>query len=85
MDVLFFLKERTRFTRQFYETASEPFREIMRKIDAEEAPYVPGPLEYSEEGEPEYSEEPPFLEERMRAETSVEYWVGHAFQCYPHL
>ena len=38
MDVLFFLKARTRFIRQFYETAGEPFREIMRKIDAEEAP-----------------------------------------------
>ena len=31
MDVLFFLKDRTKFIRYFYNTAGEPFRETMRK------------------------------------------------------
>lgn len=41
MDVLHFLKLRTEFIRGHYETASAPFREIVRKIEAEEAPYIP--------------------------------------------
>ena len=36
MDVLYFLKDRTRLIRQYYECAAQPFNEIMRKIDAEE-------------------------------------------------
>ena len=44
MDVLYFLKERTQFIRKYYETASEPFREIMRKIEAGEAPFCSGTL-----------------------------------------
>jgi hypothetical protein len=51
MDVLGFLKIRTQFILQFYETASEPFREIMRKIDINEAPFFPP---YSEDGEPPF-------------------------------
>jgi len=35
MDVLYFLKERTKFIRQHYDTAAAPFREIIRKIGAE--------------------------------------------------
>jgi hypothetical protein len=66
MEVLFFLKRRTQFIRQFYETAGEPFREIQRKIDAGEAPFEPDPFDYSEDGEP------PFLEEWFQAETSLE-------------
>ena len=57
MDVLFFLRERTKFIRYFYETAAEPFRETIRKIEADEAPFDNPP--YSEDGEP------PFLEEWM--------------------
>ena len=41
MDVLFFLKERTRLIRQYYVHAASPFNEIIRKIEAEEEPYVP--------------------------------------------
>ena len=37
MDVLFFLKERTRLIRQYYEHAAHPFNEIIRKIEAESA------------------------------------------------
>lgn len=54
MDVLFFLKDRTRLIRQFYEHATSPFIEIIRKIEAEEEPYVPP---YSEDGEPPYVSE----------------------------
>ena len=63
MDVLFFLKERTRFIRYFYQTAAEPFRETIRKIEAGEAPFDDPP--YSEDGEP------PFLEEWLAADTAL--------------
>jgi hypothetical protein len=63
MDVLFFLKERTRFIKLFYETAGEPFRETIRKIEAGEAPFVPG---YSEDGEP------PFMSEWSEATTALQ-------------
>ncbi len=59
MDVLFFLNERTRFIRAFYETAAPPFEEILRKIEAGEPPYEPP---YSEDGEP------PFLTEWQEAD-----------------
>ena len=64
MDVLFFLKERTRFIRHFYETAGEPFRESMRKIETGEPPFDNPP--YSEDGEP------PYLEEWMQADEGLE-------------
>lgn len=64
MDVLYFLKERTKFIRFFYETAGEPFRETIRKIEADEAPFDDPP--YSEHGEP------PFLEEWLEAQTALE-------------
>lgn len=54
MDVLYFLKERTRLIRQYYETAAQPFNEVIRKIEAEEAPYVPP---YSEDPEPAFLRE----------------------------
>ncbi len=57
MEVLFFLKERTKFIRHFYETAGESFRETKRQIEAGEPPFDNPP--YSEDGEP------PYLEERM--------------------
>ena len=41
MSVLYFLKERTRLIRQYYEQAAKPFSETIRKIEAEEAPFVP--------------------------------------------
>ncbi|HLN25832.1 MAG TPA: hypothetical protein VK558_17825 [Patescibacteria group bacterium] len=68
MDILFFLKERTRFIRYFYETAAAPFREIVRKIEVGEAPFVP---EYGED------EEPPFLIEWQEADTGT-HIVGEA-------
>ena len=64
MDVLAFLKERTRFIRYFYKTAGGPFRETMRRIDANEPPFDDPP--YSEDGEP------PYLEEWMEADEGLE-------------
>lgn len=63
MDVLSFLKDRTRLIRQYYECAAQPLNEIMRQIEAEEAPYVPP---YSEDGEP------PFLSEWIDASELLE-------------
>jgi hypothetical protein len=62
MDVLWFLQERIKFIRRYYETADAPFREIIGKIESEEAPYEPP---YSED------ETPPFLTEWSDATTSL--------------
>jgi hypothetical protein len=63
MDILSFLKERTRLIRQYYEYAALPFSETMRKIESEEAPYIPP---YSEDGEP------PFVSEWIDASELLE-------------
>lgn len=63
MDVRFFLNRRIAFIKQLYVTASDPFRERKRKIEAEEEPFIPT---YSEDGEP------PFLEEWLEAEESLQ-------------
>ncbi len=64
MEILFFLKERAKFIRHFYETAGEPFRETMRRIEEEEEPF----------DNPPYSENaaPPYLEEWMNAADGLE-------------
>jgi len=59
MDIEFFLKERTKFTRYFHENASKPFIGIMDAIDNGDSPYDDPP--YSEDGEP------PFLNEWLEA------------------
>jgi hypothetical protein len=51
MDVLYFLKERTRLIHQYYELAAHPFNEIIRQIEGEEAPFTPP---YSEDPEPAF-------------------------------
>jgi hypothetical protein len=51
MDVLAFLKDRTRLIRQYYEFAALPFSETMEKIESEEPPYTPL---CSEDGEPQF-------------------------------
>ena len=63
MDVLYFLKERTRFIRHFYETAAEPFLETLRRINDGEPPFEPP---YSEDGEP------PFMEEWSKAKQALD-------------
>ena len=62
MDVHYFLIKRLNFVRQFYVTASMPYLERKRKIEAEEEPFVPP---YSEDGEPA------FLEEWLEADESL--------------
>ncbi len=51
MDMLYFLKERTRLIRQYYEQAAQPFSGIIRKIEATEEPFIPP---YSEDPEPAF-------------------------------
>jgi hypothetical protein len=64
MDVLYFLKERTAFIRQFYDVSAAPYLERKRKIEAGEEPFEqPYCDEYS-------SGEPAYLEEWMEADES---------------
>lgn len=63
MDVLYFLKERTKFIRCFYASGCLPFQETIRKIEAGEQPFEPP---YSEDGEP------PFMDEWSDANTALE-------------
>ncbi|HBC3857034.1 TPA: hypothetical protein KD866_002411 [Vibrio parahaemolyticus] len=69
MDIEYFLKERTKFIRYFYETSSEPFIETMADIDAEVEPYIPP---YSEDSEPA------FLTEWIDAKSALETCGLHA-------
>ena len=64
MEVLYFLKERTKFIGRFYEAAGEPFRTTIDKIEAKEAPF----------DEPRCSEdgEPAFMEEWLEASMALE-------------
>lgn len=64
MDILVFLKDGTTFIRDFYNTASSPFRETMRKIEAGEAPFEPHLAKYEDE--------PLFTTEWIDANTSLE-------------
>ncbi|TLD44020.1 MAG: hypothetical protein FAZ92_03729 [Accumulibacter sp.] len=54
MDVSYFFNSRLHFIRQFYDTASAPYVERKRKIEAEEEPFVPP---YSEDAEPAFLSE----------------------------
>jgi len=69
LDIEFFLKERTKFIRYFYETASTPFEKVMSDIENEVEPYIPP---YSEDGEP------PFLSEWLDAKSGSETCGHHA-------
>lgn len=51
MNVEFFLKQRTKFVGYFYDNAVASFLETIRKINAEEEPFVPP---YSEDSEPAF-------------------------------
>jgi hypothetical protein len=69
LDIEFFLKERTKFIRYFYETAAAPFVKTMDDIENEVEPYIPP---YSEDGEP------PFLSEWLDAKSGLETCGHHA-------
>ncbi|APC19369.1 hypothetical protein BLL42_28525 (plasmid) [Pseudomonas frederiksbergensis] len=67
MDVRYFLEQRTVFVRHYFDEASAPFLETIRKIDAGEAPFEPPHFD------PEtMSDEPAFLDEWLRAQTGLE-------------
>jgi len=68
MDIEYFLKNRTKFIRYFYEHAVLPFDEIVDAIENKKEPFIPP---YSEDPEP------PFLAEWIEAQTGIET-VGHA-------
>lgn len=67
MDVGFFLKQRTAFITHFFDEASVPFVETMRKIEAGEEPF-------EEQGfDPDAATgEPAFTDEWLRAQTGLE-------------
>ncbi len=72
MDVLYFLRERTKFLRTFYVSAADVFVERQRKINDGEAPYDERPAGYN----PEYGE-PPYFPEWQQAEDSIDF-LGQA-------
>lgn len=63
MDVLYFLEERMRFIRYYYETAASSFLTIQRKIEAKEPPFDDPPWDDSGE--------PAFLAEWLEAEDGL--------------
>jgi hypothetical protein len=64
MDYLYFLRDRTRFIRAFYDEAAAGFIERKRKIEAGEEPFAPS---YSFE-----ADEPAFLDEWCEADESLD-------------
>jgi len=64
MDILFFLNERTKFIRYYYNTAGQIFSDTIRKIEAKAPPFNDPP--YSED------EEPPYLAEWLQADEGLE-------------
>lgn len=67
VDAAFFLRLRTRFIGRYYSTGVKPFREVQRKIDAEQSPYDEPPSSF----DPEYGE-PAFLEEWIEADDAAQ-------------
>lgn len=66
------LQDKLNFIYRFYETAAQPFTEMMRKIEQNEEPYAA-------HGEPQ-SDEPPFLMEWLDAEESLNI-LGQSCLC----
>ena len=71
MDVLALLEGKLNFVLKFYETASEPFHVVMRKIELHEKPY--------DDFDPEHGE-PPFLSEWLYNSEAVNL-LGKACLC----
>jgi hypothetical protein len=63
MDIRYFLEQRLAFIKQLYLNGASPFEDRKRKIENEEAPFIPP---YSEDGEPAY------LNEWLEADTSMQ-------------
>jgi len=64
MDLGHFLNQRLDFVEYFHTTTTASFEEILRTIEAGEPPYV-------DERDPEYANEPPFIEEWQRADAAM--------------
>lgn len=62
MDYLALLNDNLKFLRWFYEQSVMPFREIKRKIEGQEDPYIPAGYE---------CDEPPFLSEWQEADEAL--------------
>ncbi len=73
MDILAGLRDKLRFIERFYVSASEPFRETIRKIEAEEEPFVPPYFDPATATD----FEPPFLKEWQEADEALNL-VGQA-------
>ncbi|KHK54109.1 hypothetical protein PI87_16460 [Ralstonia sp. A12] len=73
MEVKYFLERRTRFIREFYDQSTAPFLDIIRKIEAEEAPFeVPPDYGYDDEGEYIGTGEPAFMTEWLNAQDAIQ-------------
>lgn len=76
MDVLYFLKRRTKFIRRFYEQTSPYFIERKRKINDSEPPFDEPPEFFNPE-----DGEPPYLEEYQEADEGLDF-LGQACVSY---
>lgn len=72
MDVVYFLNERTRFIRYFYDQGCAAFRQTIADIEAKRPPFEEPPFDPDQD-----SPEPPFLEEWGDADTGIQV-VGMA-------
>lgn len=64
MDLAYFLSERLKFVAYFHSAITAHFQEVKNKIEAGEPPYV-------DTRNPEYADEPAFLEEWQRADAAM--------------
>jgi hypothetical protein len=73
MDLLWFLRRRLHFISKLYGGATSPFRDTIQQIEAGAPPYV-------DERDPEYADEPAFIDEYQQAAESIEV-IGHWSLC----
>lgn len=64
MDLFYFLNERLQFVEYFHASTTALFEEVKRKIEAGEPPY-------EDTRDPEYADEPAFLEEWEQADAAL--------------
>src|SRR5690242_569649 len=76
MDLIYFLMARLRFIEQLYDSATSPFSKLKQRIEEHESPYI-------DTRNPEYADEPAFLEEWQQADDSAMV-VGHWCLCMVH-
>ena len=64
MDLAHFLNQRLKFVEYFHASTTASFEEVKNRIEAGEPPYV-------DTRDPEYADEPAFLEEWERADAAM--------------